>query len=311
MKMRVAIIGFGYWGEILFKFTVGLKKYIDYICVVDKDLTKREKAIKYKVDFFESIEQVFEKVDVFIIATWENTHYELVKQCLLRGKHVFVEKPLAVNLKEVRQLVKIARENNLILMVDHTLIYDKSFCLLKKKIERGEIGELLKIDSFRFSVNIIKPFTNVVIDLFPHDVSIFCSLLDRRLAKIDMVNTNRLLNKQCDSAQITLNFGSVVTNSFLSWTYPIPRREMVFYGKEGVLSWEKKDSQTDIIKRYLYNTENKLEIKKETEIGQKNKTLLTVIEAFFQGVITLSQPLTSGEKVWPEIQILENVLKEI
>lgn len=307
--MKVAIVGFGYWGEILFKAVADLKKYVDYLCVVDRDLRKRQKATKYKVDFFEEIGPVLGKVDTFIIATWENTHYELAKKCLLRKKHVFVEKPLAITLKEARQLVKIAKKNDVMLMVDHTFIYDQSFCLLKEKIERGEIGRLLKIDSFRFSPNIIKPFTNVVIDLFPHELSIFYSLLSKRPAKIIKVNTHRLVNRECDSAQITLNFGSVVTNSFLSWTHPVPRREMVFYGSKGILLWMKKDGDTDLISHFKYDIVRKTVLEEQVEIKNKSDTLVSSLSHFFQSILEQKEPVTSGKKVLPEIKILEKVLR--
>lgn len=309
--MKVAIIGFGYWGEILFKSVINLKKYINYVCVVDKDLEKEEKARGYKVDFFKDIASVFDKVDICLIATWENTHYEIAKECLLKGKHVFVEKPLSTSYKEAKELVRIARKNNLTLMVDNTFIFDKSFLLLKEKIGNGEIGKLRKVNSFRFSPNIIKPFTDVIVDLFPHDLSIFHSLSGNCFAKINKVSTHCLVNKECDNAEISLNYGPILTNSFLSWTYPVSRREMVFYGDEGILLWEKKDSKTDLLSHFKYERKNKATLKEQIEIEDKTDTLVSSLSHFFQSIIDQKEPITGGKNVLPEIKILENILARI
>lgn len=306
--MKIAVVGFGYWGEKLANSLSGFKNIIDYLCVVDIDKSKKEKAKKYRLDFFLSYRQVYEKVDAFIIASWENAHYKIAKQCLIKNKHVLVEKPLATNYQEAKELARIARENKLILMVDNTFLFDKSFLFLKGRIKQGQIGKLLRIDSFRFSANIIKPFTNVIIDLLPHDISIFYNLLNKQPQKIE-VNSETLVNKYCDNVQIKMNFDSVVTNSFLSWTYPFNRREMVFYGSKGVCLWQRKDKDTDEIKFFNYGQDKKINLKKELVIGDKKETLKNVLGNFFESILKHKEPLTSGQQVLPEVKILEKVLK--
>lgn len=308
--MKIAILGFGYWGEKLLKSLLSIKMKNDSLWVVDIDKKKQEKAKKYGVKFSTDIKLVYSKVDAFIIATWENTHYELTKKCLLNKKHVLVEKPLSFTYNQAKELVKIAEKNKLTLMVDNTFLYDKSFLLIKKEVEKGKIGILKQINSFRCSTNIIKPFTNVIFDLFPHDISIFYSLLRPKLSPMRInLHCWKLKNKNYDNAWITLNFNSVVINSFLSWTYPLNKREMVFYGSQGSILWRKKTDNSDDIIFFKYIKGKTREIKK-IEVDKKKETLKNVLKEFIKCILNKKEPKTSGKKVLPEIKILEDIYKK-
>jgi UDP-2-acetamido-3-amino-2,3-dideoxy-glucuronate N-acetyltransferase len=306
--MKIAIIGFGFWGEILLKSILSLKKDFEYFCVFDKNLIQKGKAKSYKTDFYNDLNKTLSKVETVIIATWENTHYQLAKKCLLAGKNVFVEKPMSFSFREAEELVKIAKKKKLILMVDSTFLFDESFMLIKKELEKRAIGQLLKIDSFRFSPNIIKPFTNIIADLLPHDLAIFFELT-KKTPEIKKVFTQRLRNKEADNSEITLKFGKVITNSYFSWINPLGRREMFFYGSKGVICWQKKDSQNDLLTFFKYRQDKTILIK-ELIIKDKNKTLKTALEEFLKSLELGRDPKTSGEKVLPEIKILEKVLKK-
>jgi len=308
--MKIVIIGFGYWGEIILKTLKNLKG-IDYLCVVDKNPDQKKKAKGHKIDFFNDINQALKQVECVIIATWENTHYWITKKCLLEKKHVLVEKPLALSFKQAQELVKLAKKNNSTLMVDSTFMFDKSFLLLKERIKKGQIGELQQIDSFRFSCNVSRPWSNVVMDLLPHDIAIFYALLKKEPQSLKVVNFSRLFNKQIDNAQIAFGFGSVIANSFLSWTTPLNRREMIFYGDRGVFVWQKEDADTDVILRFKYRPKREVDLKERIIMKAKKKTLENALEEFFQSIRNRRQPLTSGEEVLPEVKILEKVLNLI
>jgi len=307
--MKIAIVGFGYWGEIIFNSLNKLGDWVDKVYVVDINEGKKRKAKKYQLDFFRRLEGVLDKVEAVIVASDESSHFRLAKKCLLKKRHTLVTKPLATNFHQAQELVKIARRNNLVLMVDNTFIFDTSFLNLSQKIKKGQIGNLLRIDSFRFSSNIFKPSTNVLVDLLPHDLSIFNFLFDIKNCKIININTQRLLNRYFDNAFITLKFGGIITNSFLSWTAPSARREMVFYGSKGVCLWQKRDKETDEIKIFDYSQDKKINLKKELVIGDKKETLKNVLGNFFESIFKHKEPLTSGQRVLPEVKILEKVLK--
>ena len=309
--MKLAIIGFGYWGQIIFKTLETSKRKFDYLALVDINKSKIAKIRNNQIDCFNNFKKTLNKVDRVIIATGEDAHYQLVKDCLLAKKHVLVTKPLALKFKQAKKLVEIAKKNNLTLMVDNTFLFDQSFLLLKNRIKKGDIGEIKQIDSFRFSCNINRPFSNAIIDLLPHDLSIFFDLLKTKSLKIKMIRTDKLLGKQIDNAQVSLKIGKTKTNSFLSWVSPINRREMVFYGDKGVFAWQKQNAENDLILFFRYNYQKELKLKKKIKVESKGKTLLKVLDHFFESINNKKEPLTSGYKILPEIKVLENVLKEI
>lgn len=309
--MKIAIVGFGYWGKIVLNHLMNLKPRLKYLCVVDIDQKKKEEIESLHLDFYSDINQVYNQVDALIICTWEPTHSYIARECLLRKKHVFVEKPLAISFKEADALIKIAQRNNLILMVDQTFLFDKSFLLIKKMLERGDLGRILRIDSFRYSPGIIKPFTNVIVDLFPHDLGIFLSLFKplKHRPKVIEFFPQRLVNQDYDSALISLDFQLTVTNSYLSWNHPVGKREMVFYGQKGILLWLRENSDVDLLSHFQYQLQKPILVKEEKIIGKK-ETLTSVLKAFFQRIASGETDPEEIKNLLLGTKILETVLNQ-
>lgn len=100
-KIKVAIIGKGYWGNILYKY---VDKYFDIIHYGGREL---------------NIDDIQSDVQAFFIATPVETHYELAKKCLGYGKYVFVEKPTTTSSKECLELIDLAEKNNVKIYTDY------------------------------------------------------------------------------------------------------------------------------------------------------------------------------------------------
>jgi len=87
--------------------------------------------------------------DAVCIATPAGTHYQEAKDALERGQHVFVEKPIALEVSEARELATLAEQKNLVLMVGHLMHYHNGFRKLKELVDKGAIGEIVKIEAIR------------------------------------------------------------------------------------------------------------------------------------------------------------------
>lgn len=303
--MKIGIIGYGYWGKI-WANNVRKSDGIELVGVYDTDSNKREKAREQRVEFVDSVGELLNRVQAVIVATPETTHASVTKTCLLAGKHVLVEKPASTVYREAAELVKIAEGSNLVLMVDNTFRYDRSYLELKELVKTGVIGSLKKIVSYRFSLNINKPQIGVITDLMPHDLSLFIDLVGG-VPVTWSVKLDCLYNSHGDSADIEMDFGKVKMRSYLSWIYPFARREMYFLGEKGTLSWLKKDGDADILKHHAYDRNHNLELVKEWEVTGKSNTLMTVLDHFTDCVQGKKQPETSVEKALPEIRMLEKM----
>ena len=209
---KLGIIGIGNWGKNLVR---------DFSKISDiKKCTSRGNVqnIKWLKKNYPSIEYVSNQKEIFndeeinavIISTPIKTHYALVKQALLSKKHVFIEKPICSKLSDAKELIKIAKRNNLFLFVGHIFLFNE---VLKKLIQ---ISKKEKIIYTQFQWNKFGTFDeDIFLNLLSHDISIILKLFGKPkkikvqssfglISKCDIVTLNLELsqNKEC---QIHLN----------------------------------------------------------------------------------------------------------
>ena len=133
-KLKAVLIGYGYWGRILEKY-LNKSEYID-LCYIND-------PILYQGISIETI-LTDSKIDAAFVCTPIDTHYEIVKDLLMCGKHVFCEKPLTRSLKMAQELARLAVEHNVCLYTDYIYTLSKSINYLKKRI--NSIGKILSIE---------------------------------------------------------------------------------------------------------------------------------------------------------------------
>jgi len=167
--MRLGLIGTGRWGKHLarnFYETGVLKVLCDlFPTFLYPDIPSCTDASTLFLD---------ERISQIAIATPPDTHYALTKKALLAGKDVFVEKPLCFFVDEAKELIELAHQNQLILMVGHLLHYHPCIVVLKKIIQSGQLGNIMSLQTIRSSPQ--RSNTTALWDLGPHDVSLILSL---------------------------------------------------------------------------------------------------------------------------------------
>ncbi|MDZ4835874.1 MAG: Gfo/Idh/MocA family oxidoreductase [Candidatus Melainabacteria bacterium] len=176
---KVAVIGCGNWGKNLVRNFAHLQT-LTVVCDSDSGQLDRIAAEFKGVRVTTSFESVLEdkNVSAIVVATPSDTHFELAKKSLIAGKHVYVEKPLARDVKHCEELDELANERNLVLMVGHLLLYHPAVNCLKELIAAGELGDLLFVRSDRMNFNMLRSHWSVLWDLAPHDLSMMSYLLD-------------------------------------------------------------------------------------------------------------------------------------
>ena len=120
--LNVALIGLGYWGRNYLRVLQNIEGIkLSYVCDSNPEAFKGVPSnVKTTLDYEEIAKD--EDIKVAFLATPASTHYKIAKLFLEQGKHLLVEKPLTMNVREAFELVKIAKENKTILMVDHIYI---------------------------------------------------------------------------------------------------------------------------------------------------------------------------------------------
>ena len=248
--IKVAVVGCGYWGPNLVRDFIQISESeVKYGCDLDGEKLKRIKNLYPDVQVTKNYKEVLDDsgVDAIAIATTVHTHFELAKKAIEAGKHIFVEKPLAQNSGQARELINLAHKKDRILMVGHIFLYEAAVNKLKHLIDSNELGNILYISSQRRNLGLFQENINVVWDLAPHDVSIILYLLDTEMDKkeceIIASGQSHFVSGNEDVAFITLNFSDkVVVNLHLSWLDPLKVRNMTVIGTKKMVVYDDIES---------------------------------------------------------------------
>jgi UDP-2-acetamido-3-amino-2,3-dideoxy-glucuronate N-acetyltransferase len=244
----VAVVGAGYWGKNLVRnfHQIGALKLI---------CDKNETALNTLREQFSGVEtclnlgDVLERPDIdgVVIATPGETHFNLAREALLAGKHVFVEKPLVLNESEGLELIDTARQKARVLMVGHLLQYHPAFIKLKEMIMAGELGRINYIYSHRLNFGKIRREENILWSFAPHDISMILSLAGEEPESIMTTGGYYLHQRIADVTTTHFEFPSGLhAHIFVSWLHPFKEQKLVVVGDskmavfDDTLNWQNK-----------------------------------------------------------------------
>ena len=237
--MKIGVIGYGYWGPNLvrnFAETAGVEvkwcadNRADRLAIVKKRYPS--------IQLTEDARQIFDdpEVNAVVIATPVSTHYKLVKEALERGKHVLVEKPMTRSVAEGQDLVELANEKGLVLMVDHTFIYTGAVRKIKEILDGGELGELHYLDSVRINLGLFQSDIDVLWDLAPHDLAILTYLVSAKPKFVSAAGSDHTGRGLVDVAYMTVHFAdNFLAHLHVNWLSPVKLRQMLIGGSRRML----------------------------------------------------------------------------
>jgi UDP-2-acetamido-3-amino-2,3-dideoxy-glucuronate N-acetyltransferase len=229
---RVAVIGAGYWGKNLVRVFSELKA-LAAIC--DSNETALRHFTPHHPDCRMSLSPTEflrdTSIDAVAIATPAETHGDLVRDALLAGKDVFVEKPLCLTVEVGQELVKLAADTGRVLMVGHVLWYHPAIIALKQLIDQGELGRIQYIYSNRLNLGRIRREENILWSFAPHDVSVILGLLNEMPEEVQARGGNYLHPRIADITVSLLAFPSgVKAHVFVSWLHPYKEQKLIIVG---------------------------------------------------------------------------------
>ena len=184
-EQKIAVIGCGVWGRNIVRnfYNLGV---LEIVCDIDpenrKKILEQYPGVKVTADFNEIINNP--EITAVAVVTPSHTHYKIVKTMLEAGKNVYVEKPISTVAQEAKDLMDLANEKGLILMVGHLLLYHPAVNRLKMLVDSGELGEVVYAQSDRLNVNYFKNDRSVMWDLAPHDVSMISYVTGKNPIKV-------------------------------------------------------------------------------------------------------------------------------
>jgi len=236
--MNFAIIGLGYWGKNYYRILNSNDK-INLSAVVDSNQNiNLDEGIKHFPDLEDLLNSEI-NIDAAIIATPTNTHYEITKKLLNNGVHVLVEKPLSTKTDEASELINLADEKNLVLLVDHTFLYNEAINFAIKSIQDGEIGSLLHINFERTNLGPIRSDVSCLWDLTTHDVSILNAITPNEPTQIRASSFNTSQTEAFDMVNVSLNYeNNLFVTMFSSWLHPEKTRKIKIVGDKKMIVFD-------------------------------------------------------------------------
>jgi predicted dehydrogenase len=222
--VRVALIGFGYWGPNYARVLSDLPGAgLTAVCDQRPDRRSLARQRHRAVAVCETPDELLARddVDAVVIATPASTHAPLVRAALSRGRHVLVEKPMALDAGDGEALCDLADATARVLMIGYTFLYNAGVRKMKEVMARGAFGQPYYLHATRTNLGPIRQDVNALWDLAPHDIAIFNYLLDEQPLWASAIATRVLKTSREDIAFATLGYGNdVIGNIHVSWADP-------------------------------------------------------------------------------------------
>jgi len=318
--LKVAIIGFGYWGPNLVRNFSGNKNF-----VVAKVADFRQERLDFlrrtypAIEITTNPEIIFNDpaIDAIAVATPVFTHFQFAKAALKNGKHVLLEKPMTSSSQEAEELIGLAEKKNLSLMVDHTYLYTGAVQKMKQLIDSDTIGKIKYLDSTRINLGLFQPDINVLWDLAPHDISILTHLVSEKPYSLNATGASHTKNGFENIAFLTVNFESNLIAHFnCSWSSPVKIRLMLLGGDKKMIVYNDLEP-TEKIKIYDtgYNVktdEEKQRLLVDYRTGDifipktpNTEALALMAEDFAQSILNNRTPVSNYNSGLSVIKILE------
>jgi predicted dehydrogenase len=234
VTVTLAHVGIGPWGRNVARNYQELAR-LKWVCDSDEAqlaaLHHRFPAATTTSRFEDVLEDG--DVEAVSIATPVPTHAELAKRALRAGKHVFVEKPMALSAADAEELVELAEERGLALMPGHLLVYHPGVAKLKELVDSGELGDILYAYGNRQNLGTIRKDENALWSLGVHDLSVILHLLGEEPSEAWARGESFLKEGVEDVVFCYLRFPSgKVAHMHLSWLDPHKMRRMTVVGKQ-------------------------------------------------------------------------------
>ena len=232
--VRIGLAGLGYWGPNLARnFDALPDAELAVICDADEERLAQTGARFPEASTTTSFDDLLsdETLDAVVIATPVPTHAEFATRALAAGKHVFVEKPLALSAAEGADVAALAAERGLTLMPGHLLLYHPGVAKLREIVASGDLGRLLVIYGNRQNLGKIRRDENVLWSLGAHDLSVILDLVGEEPEEVSARGESFLTKGVEDIVFCYLRFPSgVVAHLHLSWLDPHKMRKITVVG---------------------------------------------------------------------------------
>jgi len=307
---KVAVIGCGHWGKNLARNFAELGALA---AVVDPNPgVAADYAAKYNVPAMSYEEALAAPwVDGVVIAAPAEQHARLALQAFEAGKHVYVEKPIALSVVDGEAMQDAATAADRLLMVGHLLQYHSVFVALRTMVRAGELGKLRYAYSNRLSTGKFRVEEDAFWSLAPHDVSMLLALFDEAPSHVRQSGLDFVTESVADEARLNMVFPSGGrAHVFVSWLHPFKEQRLVVVGEKAmavfddVKPWDEKLA----VYRHVIDTSGPVPVPHKADADYidvpQGEPLKSECQHFLDCIATGDTPFTDGEEALRVLRVM-------
>lgn len=310
MKQSIAVVGCGHWGKNLVRNFAELDS-LYAVCDPDRGVAAKFSG-RYAVNNLSFVEVLADTaVEGVVLAVPAPLHASMAVEAMNARKHVFVEKPIAMNRSQAEEMILASNKNGVQLMVGHLLQYHPVFISLRALVEQGALGEVQYIYSSRLSFGKVRSEEDVIWSFAPHDLSMILSLTPQEPEIIRAESSRILQTDIADMATIHMEFKSGLKAHILtSWLNPFKEQKLVVIGDRAMAVFDDTRPWSKKLALYPHTIDRRgsVPIIKEAEASYlevpQSEPLRSECEHFLNVVNENVMPLTNGEEGLRVLRVL-------
>lgn len=315
MKKNIAVVGCGYWGKNLIRNFSELGVLHSVSDINKKTANNYANQFKVKYLTFDKIIND-ENIKGVVLTVPANLHATMAIKAMNKGKHVFVEKPLALNISDAKLMIDVAKKNKVQLMVGHLLHYHPIFNEIKKLVNDGQIGKINYIESTRLSFGKFRNEEDVIWSFAPHDISMILSLAKEKPSFVKCFSKSIIKKNHADIANIYMKFPSGLnSNISISWMNHVKESKLILTGSFAVLVFDDTKKWNEKLSYYSYSLEGSKKSLKLEKLNEKfikipeEEPLRNECQHFIKVIENNIKPHTDGIEGMKVLKVLSSISK--
>ena len=304
--LRAGVIGVGHLGQHHARIYASLPG-AQLVGVADQSAERAQiVADRHGARVYRTADELLAHVDVVSVAVPTSGHYAVAKACLQAGKHVLVEKPIAVTPGEAQELVQLAKQRSCCLQVGHSERFNPVMALMRPHIGRPVFIECHRLSSFSERGTDV----DVILDLMIHDLDLVLSLNPGPVEEVRAAGV-AVLSSSIDIANARIQFKSgCVANLTSSRVSMNKMRRLRLFQRDNYLSIDFQTRQGMICRRTA-KAEERPTVEIEQLQGGDEEPLKLQLASFLHAVGTGTRPVVSGEDGAAAVDVAHQVLQAI
>ena len=311
MKKNIAVVGCGHWGKNLVRNFSELGALVA-VCDPNDELAKTY-AKEHNVGNL-SFAAILANpaIEGVVLAVPAPLHASMAIEVMNARKHVYVEKPLAMNRIEAEAMIASAKKNGVQLMVGHLLQYHPVFMAVRELVESGELGALSYVYSNRLSFGKVRSEEDVIWSFAPHDISMILSLTGQEPEVVRTESSCILQPDIADTATVHMEFKSAIkAHVSVSWLHPFKEQKLVVVGQGGMAVFDdtKPWNEKLALYRHVVHATDGLPSLEKAEVEyleiSQSEPLRNECQHFLDVVSGNIVPLTDGVEGLRVLNVLE------